>query len=772
MMRRLVSFLLLSAAGGALLAAGPVSAQSAQPEAAGAGAPASAPVTLPLGLLPGAAAASQSETPRAVRHILPPGGARLSGEMAKRSWTVTLPEEGLEDAMLQIGYENAVMVAPESSTLRVSVNGTEIGTAAIRSSSGITDLALSVPNGVLVPGRNSISMQASQRHRTDCTPNSTYELWTELDPRRTVLTTAGPAGQPVSTLHDIAAIGPNSRGETSVAVLAPELSDPAVAETLIALAQKLAILTRAAHLSFEVVTDADEMPDQAALTLTVGTHERLKQMGVAAPSGTTIHPGIVGSSQEGVPHLHVSAPSLKALRAVLDDWTWPTAENGPQEQTTWPATNAPLLGSGESIDFAGLGIPTERFSGRRYSQEFSIAVPPDFYAQHYGEATIKLDAALSREVQPGSRIDVYVNDRIASTVPILDSGGGVLRQLPIRVSLREMRPGPNLLRLEAVMISEADAVCAPGTTASETPRFAIYDTSRIVMPDYAQIAQRPDLAAFVAAGQPYEATTADAPMPLVLGLQSGETIAAAMNVMGRMAASAREVRPVSVVTPTAELDTQSALFVSPAANLSPTVRDHVRLAPPQDTGWAVEKTIRLALGRDRANELDEWRESLETSPIRRQFQELSDTLNENFDLSLAALRLVPGEAELFYPDEEDTLVVVQAASPGGTGTWTVVTAPSPEALRDGSADLAQRANWQEVSGRLSVYSASAGSITNLPPMAVDLVPTQPLSLSNTRLIVTNWMSGNALAYSLALALACVLLGGVTLALLSQLGRRP
>ena len=62
-------------------------------------------------------------------------------------------------------------------------------------------------------------------------------------------------------------------------------------------------------------------------------------------------------------------------------------------------------------------------------------------------------------------------------------------------------------------------------------------------------------------------------------------------------------------------------------------------------------------------------------------------------------------------------------------------------------------------------------MASLPALGVDLVPTQPWTIANVRLIAANWMSAHALAYSLLLAIACVLLGVVTLALLSLLGRR-
>jgi cellulose synthase operon protein B len=728
------------------------------------------PRTLPLGLAPDGKPGMPAPAPdeRARLHILPAGETRFSGEMATRSWTVVLTGAAPETAHLRLGYQNSVMVAPEISELKVSINGTDLGEIPIQSSAGVTDLDIPIPEGVLQPGPNLISVEASQRHRTDCTVESTYELWTDLDPNRTFLSFQA-EGERFSKPLDLAGIGLDGAGQTRVDVVAPGFDNADVSEALLTLAQGLAVLTNAPHLSFAVARGFGNGAENAALTLVVGTDADLDALGVTAPGGTGFVPsGDAPDAAGRGPLFAVSAPTPAAINDALGSEALASATGG--DPATWPGTTAPLLASDESLEFGELGVPTQQFSGRRYSREFSIAVPADFYAQAYGEALIMLDAAISREVRPGSRIDIFVNDRIATTVPIMDTGGGVLRQLPIRVGLREIRPGPNRIRLEAVMLTEADDACAPGTTASDNPRFAIFDTSRFVMPEYARIAQQPDLSAFAVAGTGRAGP--DDRLPVVLDERNEETLAAAMNIAGRMAASSGDVRPVSLRPAASETADASALFIAPISRLSAPVLEQVRIASPMTSGWAEqEKTVRLALDREGTSELDDWRDSLETSPIRRQMREFTQTLYENFDLSLAALRLVPGEPEIYSPEGNDTILLAQATNPAGTGTWTVVTAPTPETLSQGTADLADRDTWNQIGGRMSVFDATEQSVTNLQPLKVDLVPTQPLSFANARLIATNWMSANALAYSLLLALACVILGAVTLALLSQLGRR-
>ena len=49
--------------------------------------------------------------------------------------------------------------------------------------------------------------------------------------------------------------------------------------------------------------------------------------------------------------------------------------------------------------------------------------------------------------------------------------------------------------------------------------------------------------------------------------------------------------------------------------------------------------------------------------------------------------------------------------------------------------------------------------------------TQPLSLTNLRLVAANWMSANILQYALVMLACCMFLGVATALLLSRLGRR-
>ena len=124
----------------------------------------------------------QPDAPAARRHLLALTDPRLVGEQATRSWSVYLTAAETAGATLDLGFASSIFVAPEASRLRLAINGTPVLDTPIRAAGAPAALSAPLPPGVLRPGPNVFALEVQQRHRTDCTVSSTYDLWTELDP--------------------------------------------------------------------------------------------------------------------------------------------------------------------------------------------------------------------------------------------------------------------------------------------------------------------------------------------------------------------------------------------------------------------------------------------------------------------------------------------------------------------------------------------------------------------------------------------------------------
>lgn len=723
-----------------------------------------------------ASAPQPSAAARASRrfYIVPSDRLSLAGEWAGRDWTIYLtPEQAEAASKLNFGYRNSIFVAPESSTLSVYVNDTLIGEGPIQSPGGVADRSIELPYGLMRPGTNKISFRAAQRHRTDCTVQSTYELWSDIVPERTFLDfdTAKMTAPP--TLDDVRAVGVDERGQTRFRIVVPKLEQPATTTPLLRLSQALGMLAAMPNQVFEFSTTLPTQASAGEMTVVVGTAAELEGFLPQLPDGARSGgiAAFVENPAGATPLLVLTGPSWQAVETVVENILAPVDRPQNVSRTVlttqrWTGMNTPLLTGSARLPFSALGLKSAEFSGRRFRTGFHIGIPSDFFGDAYGEARIMLDAAYSREVLPGSHIDVYVNGSIASTLPISNAGGDVLRHLPIRFTMRHFRPGANLIEIEAVLQTRADQVCAPGTTASNEPRFALFDTSEFRVGDFARIAQLPNLGAVAGTGFPYGLGGEN--VDLIVDRVDSQTLSATATLLSQLAVMA--ARPIKTVPKASAAATSegNAIFVGPISQipLLALAQTHLSEETPKIWGTSAQNTP----DNQNDNMLDAWRDKTSSASWRTPLIGLSDWLDRNFDISLGSLRFAPGDETVFVPPDTANVVLAQGIGPSGAGAWLLLTAPTPDKLQQGTAALTRHSNWERLSGSLTQYGVGDPPMESRDATQVTFMSTQPFSITNYRLIAANWLSTNILSYAVLLVCFSVLLGLATSAVLRRFGK--
>ena len=692
-----------------------------------------------------------------------------------RSWSIYItPEQAAAPARFKFSYQNAVVVAPEASQLTVLLNNRIVGQQPIASSDAPSSVSFDVPAGLLQPGANLLTFEATQRHRTDCTVQSTYELWTDIDPAKTYLSFSGQEAARFSSTDAIRAIGVDETGQTRINFVVPALAQPGTTKPLLRLAQGLAVLSGMPNETFSFTPDTLPQSGAGRMTVVVGTPAELQAV-IATPPAAQAAPlaSFVTDPKSGAPVLLISGPSLPAISSAIDTIVSTTDRPATAIRDTlatqrWSAPDAPLVVAATNLTFAQLGVRTTEFSGRRFRTNFNIAVPSDFYANAYGEATVLLDAAYTQNVLPGSHIDIYVNGNIASTVPISSTGGGIFRHLPIRVTMRHFKPGLNTLSLEAILMTKEDEVCVPGTTAGAAPRFALFDTSELHIPDFARIGQRPNLAGLSGTGYPYN--RAIQPTPLFIDRIDSDTLSATATLLAQMAVVAG--RPIEVepaATPGA-IGERDAIFIGSISQMPPAVLTQLNIAPTTQATWRPPEAAQPNQTEPSVT-FDDWRSKVSGGVWRGQITSFQEWLRRNFDISLSSLQFVPRSEEVFTPRKTDSLLIAQGKSAAGGSSWTIVTAPSAKDLREGVEAIATQVNWPQLAGHITTYSSKTSKVESVPIGRFDFVASQPWSLSNYRLIAANWLSTNILSYAFLLVVLSLLIGVTTASMLSRLGRR-
>ncbi|MCU4181758.1 cellulose biosynthesis cyclic di-GMP-binding regulatory protein BcsB [Bosea sp. BH3] len=773
-----------------------------------------APQSPPAAPAPVPAPAPQREAPPppvlsalAFKPLLPAARVTLEGESDQRSWAFFLSqEEAAADLNLDLAFQNALVVMPEVSRLTARINGERVVELPIASSDRLKSTSIAIRKGLLRPGQNTISFEALQRHRTDCTVGSTYELWTRIDGAGTRLAfRGGQAQRPgLRSLDDLPAVGADENGQTTIFIVAPGAASATAANSIIAVSQAVALRGRFGQVAVRV---SERLPDRirpGTLTVLLGTTSELRSLlGTLPPdAGGRSFIGLVPPNREGAPTLLVTGESWAELDAAVAKLltapvSRPTNMNRSMMETLrWHVPDAPFISDRRALRFSELGIPTQESSGRRMRVRAVVAMPGDFYANAYGEATLYLDGAYSDEVLPGqSRIEIFVNGNVAATVPLNAATGGLFQQFPITVPLRHFRPGINEIWFEAVTLARSDLACGPGATLPGKSRFGLFDTTTFSVPSFAKIGVSPNLAAVAGTGFPYSIASRVA---LLTGRPDTADIGAAATLLARLAQRASRPLSVEVVTSAAAIGDRPALIVGAAGQL-PTgvlprvgVADNVRatwpvrqdavVVTPDSEGTAVfDAVIDRLQGRQVTPEQsggaaptteairDRWRGSL-GGPLARYFISFDRWLQRTFDLSFAQLRSPSRTRTLYEPAEGTDLIAAQASDPETRQVWTAFVARREETLASTVDRIVSPGNWASMAGQITAFRGAQETHV-ISADSTSFVMTRPFSLTNMRLVFANWMSSNIGVYALALLMACIGLGIGTSLMLRRLGRR-
>ncbi|MCB8819643.1 cellulose biosynthesis cyclic di-GMP-binding regulatory protein BcsB [Microvirga rosea] len=730
------------------------------------------------------------------RPLLPFETIRFEGETDSRSWAFFLTQdEAASGTNLSVGYQNAVVVMPEASNLKVVINGEAVTEIPIVSSQGVKQVVVPIRQGLLRTGQNIIRMDAVQRHRTDCTVKATYELWTEVSAASTSLMFTGGAPRTIRSLEDLPAIGVDNFGVTTIRIVAPRIYRPEIRDRLLRLVQNVALRGRYAHPVIQVLENDPGPAPVGTLKVVMGVASELRGFTPTVPDAASIQPVMLMMQDPGsaAPYLLVSGPTWNdldnAITIVGGQGINGVAERGTVDTASWHWPEAPTLLGGRQVRFSELGIPTQEFSGRRLRARFTVNLPSDFYATDYGEATLYLDAAHTAAVQPGSHIDVYVNGRISVTMTIT-SRGNIFRRYPMRVPMRNFKPGINQIAFETILLTAADDRCVPGETLSDTSRFALFDTTSLYVPTYGRIGRTPDLSTLSTGGFPY----GDAPVAVVLARQDALNYSAAGTLLARMARDANAPVRAYFVNAASAGDV-SVLHVGAVDQLPQGLLGRVNVSDNLRTSWqsspmpnwsyqtapradaSARPSTKAATAPADTGELastDEirrrWSETLQRRGFLQQsLESFKDWMENTFNLSLAKLTLEEKKGRPYEPSQRASLLLAQSQA-DGSGTRTLITARTEEALAEEMIRLTSPAVWSQVSGRAASLDPVEDKLEVEPIDSFAFVQTQPLSFINLRLVAANWMSVNILQYALLLVVCCSLLGLATYLLLNRLGR--
>ncbi|MEM1365644.1 MAG: cellulose biosynthesis cyclic di-GMP-binding regulatory protein BcsB [Pseudomonadota bacterium] len=731
-------------------------------------------------------------------------GHRLSGETDSRQWTLHVtPQDAARETSFKLTFLNSIAVMPERSSLRVAINGRDIGSGAIRHADGYGELSFAVPSDVLRAGANLVSVTASQRHRIKCTVASVYELWTDLDLARSGFERAAATQLPVTAnragdLSRLMGLPTTGDGSLPIDIYTPSgalISEQSFAKLQALLAQTvLAGNYRKPDVRFADASSA-AAPDGRVegFGVFIGSNEDYAQAFPKSALPEARRPSVmtIAGTQRPVLFLPSQAAGLVSVA------------NRGQIESVQTHLARPAVTSHSSFTWAQAGQSSQSFNGRHMKSRVIFDMPLDFYAADYGVATLSVNAAHAGGLSPDAQLRVHVNGSNVASLKLASSRPKKLREKEVELPLRFFRPGENVVELEAVLAAPQDDLCDPRQRVKPPMRFALSDATSLRFDRLASAKTLPNLNLTLQTGFPYNERTLDAaPVALVVPDPTARSLTSALSTALYLTSQAGAVLPFNPHFGLPEQSMTNAVIVAERVSLPAQLN---ALLPAHADGSAPRAAANFnafALPSGPATSAQSGASGLTDLPeLNVTFQPLQGAQTPT---ASSLLEAIVGDAldsetvdagrgfssaigSLWEPQSADTVLpskltvgrqhlsIRQIAAPNGKpGAWTIVSADNGQQLAKGVPGVFEAVRSNKLLGATGVGAVAYDNIDRTVTASIAPATTRLTSAvfspRNEALLLAGWLSRHPLFYAFGLVALMMVFGALTHLIVRASGR--
>ncbi|KQR72945.1 cellulose biosynthesis cyclic di-GMP-binding regulatory protein BcsB [Rhizobium sp. Leaf341] len=721
----------------------------------------------------------------------------FDGEFASRRLSFfARPDEASSASQLVLTLQTAISAAPERSNLAIQINGHEIGSTNLVAGDP-RRVTFDIPAGVIQPGYNAVALSASHRHRVDCSVEATYELWTKIDPAQSgFVFPSAEAGN--LTMIDLMPLAGTREGRTNLRVILPKGAQMPDYDRALNVVQALTI---AGNLNHPQVEFGSTPGTGAGIDIYVGAVKDVAALlGNDTPALSSGETAIVAAGatpdRKRLIIAGLDAADLDAkTQLFVQQATRDRPVGTPEGLAALTNMKGRLLVPGQKVTLADLGYTAKPFDGRFVQSKVNFTMPSDFYPGAYSSMSFHLNALYVGGLSPDAVLTVKANDKVVANIPLSSPLGGAIRDQRLPIPFTALRPGQNTLEVEARLPSKLDAACESVDKATSTVRLSIDGNSYLDIPNYARVGRYPDIAALTSGlPAPLEGDKG-ATTTLLVPNYNAQSMDAAATFVAKMAYSSGQVKPMQYTSLLPTLDTANLIAFGgydtlPSELVSRMNLDFVNIRNMAGSGASpyefaalenfgpqsdVQRQMTTSVV-GTAVDLSQTASNFLAAPIEQSAVLLKairqKTVSELSKLNIAPLRAILGDEikpEAFSPTAEATLVIAQNSGRNG-GLWTVVASKSANGIVAGTDVLTDLNVWNTLGGSVQAFSETGIKLDQQLATNQTLYRTQPLSLSNIRLVTASWLANNAAVYIFALLTAAILLGIGTYLVLAT-GRR-
>jgi hypothetical protein len=604
---------------------------------------------------------------------------------------------------LRLKFTNSIALLSERSVLRVVMNDTIVAQFYLDRTKPFNDVDIEVPLNLVQTGFNRLQFIVAQHYTYKCEDPSAPELYTEINPDQSYLTTTGewkPVTERLSFLRwwvDEKLWIPyqfNICLPSSGAMTDEHLSLGAI------LAQGVALAVN--NQPFRVFTAPALRPGMD--NIVVGTMNELAPFLTATEVGTINGSFLAIKTLPGDPaHCMIivsgrSAQEVKqtALALGMVNFPLPDSKYAIVDQMTMPANayvrNAPLRLPG-LYSFRQLGFKTTTIKGwNTGTYSIKLYMPGDVSREDQSNAELRLHFVYGAGLRKDSAFNVFINNQFQSAIRLKDVEGSMHGDHRLYLPMQAFQPGLNELTLAPKMVPLVSNQCE--ILQDENLQFTLYDDSDFVFPRALRKARLPNLGLFSQTAFPYSSPPDGIETAVFVGGRAPETACAAWTLMGKMAQISGALLSNAEISSKLPRSRKSLLVVGPRDEIPPEIVAKAPVSPLQ-----VGKMRYIVSTSPKP-------EKYATSPIEEFLLKVrgqSGDRNEPEPPATANLNMTS--------DLIDDIVAQQFESPFHTGyPVTLVTAWDADNLLAGVNMLQEREFWDAFAGDLAVWNTRPKSL--------------------------------------------------------------
>lgn len=588
----------------------------------------------------------------------------LNGEQDEERYTVRLqPDMVATRARLIVTYMNSIELMPDGSFMTAWVNDVPVAQAPLLAFDAPLQVQIEFPAELLAPGNNEIAFTVDQVHRIACTIDTTYELWTRIDPEQTYLEIDTQPSTAIPTLATLDRAMASTRDvDEPLAIMMPggvvtpaQLSwgaavaqgyalrigdDAPIVEAIEAPRLPQSAIAAGAELMFPGL---DQRSFQHRRGVLVGTRDQLQGI-IGEPIRSAIQRAFIG-----VYPLEIDRTRYVVVISGLDDVEVSQAAQVFAEPgqalpsrsgilvrdigPPLPTEEGPpiLIQQERTYRLSDLGYETRLFGGLRQEIHIPVRMPSDLFVGDDSVIEIRVNAAYAPNLGPGAIINFFANNEIGAAYRLNNPDGEIVEDRLINMPMRLFRPGDNHLMVEVKLPPGPGVVTCPGSPnipPEDRIRFTLFDDTTFSFPGLPRLATLPDLRTTALTGFPYYRDRQPTPFDFYVTDRSSETVSAAWIAIGKIAQAAGEAlraqgrfrfpenadRDMLIVGPIGQLP--SAIVTAAPEGLSE-MQSAWQARPPVDPDVASNEQVSASERTDEVlRQIDALRQGVGTQTVR------------------------------------------------------------------------------------------------------------------------------------------------------------